>query len=53
VFWNVSVWNPYLVALLQTNVKPSGATAAAACSPGTRARGERKSPRFRWCASGE
>jgi hypothetical protein len=46
VFWNVSVWNPYLVALLRTNVKPGGATAPTACSSGRRTR----AARFRWCA---
>jgi hypothetical protein len=48
VFWVVSVWNPYLVALLQTNVKPSGASTPAAC-----ARTGRSGPRFRWCDEGE
>jgi hypothetical protein len=43
VFWNVSVWNPYLVALLKTNVKPSAAGAATACASARRAS-------FRWCA---
>jgi hypothetical protein len=48
VFWNVSVWNPYLVALLRTNVKPGAATTAPACSAGARAGAG--SPRLRWCA---
>ncbi len=48
VYWNVSVWNPYLVALLRTNVKPS--PAASACSPSTGAGLKRPVPRFRWCA---
>ena len=50
VFWNVSVWNPYLVALLKTNVKPSVAGAATACSSGAGARAEGRAARFRWCA---
>ena len=50
VFWNVSTWNPYLVALLRTTVRPSPAAQPAAC-PGTgRARGDGAAPRFRWCA---
>ena len=49
VFWNVSVWNPYLVALLKTNVKPSaggrGHRLLVRCAPGAGA------ARFRWCAA--
>jgi hypothetical protein len=45
VFWNVSVWNPYLVALLRTNVKP-GTPTAATCASDSRGR----TARFRWCA---
>lgn len=45
VFWNVSVWNPYLVALLRTNVKPS------ASSPPTPCSSAKAGPRFRWCAT--
>jgi hypothetical protein len=48
VFWNVSVWNPYLVALLTTNVTPSAAGAPAACASGA---GERRAAPFRWCAA--
>ncbi|HEV7732045.1 MAG TPA: hypothetical protein VGR62_07780 [Candidatus Binatia bacterium] len=47
VFWNVSVWNPYLVALLKTNVRPDAASAATACGSGGQA------PRFRWCEKRE
>jgi hypothetical protein len=43
VFWLVSTWNPYLVALLQTNVQPSGAGAPTACARAGRG------PRLRWC----
>jgi hypothetical protein len=32
VFWNVSVWNPYLVALLKTNVKADAAGVATSCT---------------------
>jgi len=46
VFWNVSVWNPYLVALLQTNVKPGAGGGATTCSRAAQSR-----PRFRWCAA--
>ncbi len=46
VFWNVSVWNPYLVALLKTNVRPDAAGAATTCGTG------RPGGRFRWCAKG-
>jgi len=42
VFWNVSAWNPYLVALLRTNVRPPAPESA----PCVRAKG----PRLRWCA---
>lgn len=45
VFWNVSTWNPYLVALLKTNVKPGDA--AAPCPP------SRRAARFRWCAGAQ
>jgi hypothetical protein len=45
VFWNVSVWNPYLVALLRTNVKPSASSAPSPCLS-TQGAG-----RFRWCAA--
>jgi len=45
VFWNVSAWNPYLVALLRTNVRPDPASPAPACGAGRRPK-----PRFRWCA---
>lgn len=48
VFWNVSVWNPYLVALLRTNVQPGPAGAATACATATRV--ERLPARLRWCA---
>ena len=41
VFWNVSAWNPYLVGLLRTNVRPPAAEGA----PCTRAKGAR----LRWC----
>ena len=41
VFWNVSVWNPYLVALLRTNVKPGAASPATACSSDANARAVR------------
>lgn len=44
VFWNVSVWNPYLVALLRTNVRPEG-EAPTTCPPAAR-----RQPPFRWCA---
>ena len=30
VFWNVSTWNPYLVALLRTTVRPGAAAQPAA-----------------------
>ena len=50
VFWNVSVWNPYLVALLKTNVRPSGTGAAAACASGA---AERRAAPFRWCAAND
>jgi hypothetical protein len=43
VFWNVSTWNPYGVALLRTNVRPSTDTIPPAC-PGQRTR-------FRWCGA--
>ena len=42
VFWNVSAWNPYLVALLRTNVRPP-APERLPCARG-------KGPRLRWCA---
>lgn len=42
VFWNVSAWNPYLVALLRTNVRPP--------DPATAACARAKGPRLRWCA---
>jgi hypothetical protein len=48
VFWNVSVWNPYLVALLRTNVKPGSASAPTGCASGSAAR---PATRFRWCAA--
>jgi len=50
VFWNVSVWNPYLVALLRTNVKPGPTTPAASCSSAASARTGTRAARFRWCA---
>jgi hypothetical protein len=43
VYWVVSTWNPYLVAMLRTNVKPDGASRPTTCGAG------RSSPRFRWC----
>ena len=46
VYWNVSVWNPYLVALLRTNVKPNPDPAPSPCTAGS-AGGKRP---FRWCA---
>jgi len=46
VFWNVSVWNPYLVALLRTNVKPSG-TPAPCPDAGKRSEGRP----LRWCVA--
>lgn len=49
VFWNVSVWNPYLVALLRTNVKPGAAGPTGGCPSGAAA-GRRPGARFRWCA---
>lgn len=49
VFWNVSVWNPYLVALLQTNVKPGAPSAPPACASPSGTTAER--PRFRWCTA--
>lgn len=42
VFWVVSTWNPYLVALLRTNVQPGPPTAQPTC----RGRG---TTRVRWC----
>ena len=51
VFWNVSVWNPYRVALLKTNVKPGGAGAVTVCPSGPDGRTERRRARFRWCAA--
>src|SRR4030095_12531866 len=42
VFWNVSVWNPYLVTLLRTNVKPGGATTPTSCSSSIAAGAERR-----------
>lgn len=42
VYWSVSVWNPYAVPLLRTNVQPGPPTTAPTC----RGRG---APRFRWC----
>jgi hypothetical protein len=42
VFWNVSAWNPYLVALMRTNVRPGPAPATSSCA--------RRGPRLRWCA---
>ena len=50
VLWNVSVWNPYLVALLKTSVKPSVAAVATACSSGAAARDEGPPAHLRWCA---
>ena len=50
VFWNVSAWNPYLVALLRTTVRPGAAAQPAACPGSGRARGDGPAPRFRWCA---
>ena len=47
VFWNVSVWNPYLVALLRTNVQPDAASVPDGCPSGRRPKS-----RFRWCAGG-
>jgi hypothetical protein len=47
VFWNVSTWNPYLVALLRTNVRPAPASGPKTCPSG---RGPK--PRLRWCARG-
>jgi hypothetical protein len=41
----VSAWNPYLVALLKTNVKPSATGTPSACA----VRAERAPARFRWC----
>jgi len=52
VFWNVSVWNPYRVALLTTNVKATAAGPSTTCSSGAPARAGRPG-RFRWCAPGE
>src|SRR5262249_32596605 len=49
VFWNVSTWNPYLVALFKTNVRPGAASTAAACAPGGAARTGRATLRFHWC----
>jgi hypothetical protein len=49
VFWNVSVWNPYLVALLRTNVKPGAAIPVTSCSSD----GNARAARFRWCAKKE
>jgi len=49
VFWNVSTWNPYLVALFKTNVRPGAASMAAACAPGGAARTGGATPRFHWC----
>jgi hypothetical protein len=49
VFWDVSVWNPYLVALLKTNVKPSAMGAPAACPPAGTSRADGRP--FRWCAA--
>ena len=46
VYWNVSVWNPYLVALLRTNVKPGPAPAPSSC----KGAGGGKRP-LRWCAA--
>jgi len=42
VYWNVSAWNPYLVALLRTNVQPGPAPATGSCRP--------HGARLRWCA---
>jgi hypothetical protein len=50
VFWNVLVGNPYLVAMLKTNVRSGAASAATSCAPGG---AWRQVARFRWCATGE
>ena len=51
VHWIVSAWNPYLVAMLRTNVKPSQTAAAAKCS--SSAAGDRAADTapLRWCAT--
>ena len=42
VYWNVSVWNPYLVALLRTNVKPNPDPAPSPCTAGSAGGNERR-----------
>ena len=49
VHWIVSAWNPYLVGMLRTNVKPSPAGAAVECSASTAPTAVAGTPRFRWC----
>ncbi len=44
VHWIVSTWNPYLVAMLRTNVKPPAAPAECTASG--------RGARFRWCDDG-
>ena len=51
VHWIVSAWNPYLVAMLRTNVKPGGAAAAAKCPSSAPAAATTNAAPFRWCAS--